>query len=77
MKGKKMNEEKVKNNGINVQSETLTDLSVSDELAKQTKAGGIQIGGYGNDTILAGSGNDFRVGGGGIDVLIGNTGGDR
>lgn len=41
----------IKNDAINLQSDTLTDLLVADEQAVETKAGTL-LGGRGNDVLV-------------------------
>jgi hypothetical protein len=58
------------------------DYSISDGKGGTSSAnvsvavGGIQIGGYGNDTLTGTEGNDILIGGRGNDSLIGNAGND-
>lgn len=49
----------IKNDEINLQSDTLTDLPVADEQAVETKGGTLLGGGRGNDVLVGGSGNDM------------------
>ncbi|HKR60526.1 MAG TPA: hypothetical protein VJS64_12395 [Pyrinomonadaceae bacterium] len=64
-----------KNDGINLQTDVLTDLPVTVEHAEQAMGGGIR--GAGDDVLVGGDGPHALYGGAGLDILIGNTGGDR
>jgi Ca2+-binding RTX toxin-like protein len=50
-----------------IQTESLPDLELATEQAKQTKGGRIQQGSDGNDWLVGGSGRDVLIGGAGVD----------